>query len=115
MNFTTYVGDSFHLVGSIKSRLDTSDPLDLDGCGITFTATGVAGIPPVNVTLTKTIGAGVTVTDEDNGIFAVDLTPDDTEELGLDGGTFSYSIRVTVDASHVHTVDVGQIKILPSL
>ncbi len=113
MNFTTYVGDSLRLVCSVKSRLDTSDPLVITGTTITFVLNAVAGVPPSPVTITKAVGTGVTITDGPNGIFSVDLSPTDMNTFGAGGGTFSYYARVQIDPTHVHTVAVGQIKVLP--
>lgn len=115
MNITTYAGDSLRLEGSVKSRLDSGDPLNLSTSAITFVASGVTGLPPTAVTVTKTVGAGITVLDGPNGFLAVDLTPTDTQALGADGGIFDYALRITLDPTHVHTVAVGQIKVLPTL
>lgn len=112
MKLTTYVGDSLGILCSVKARAGSALPLDLTGCTIAFRAVSSSGTA---VVLDKAIGTGVTVTDEDSGSFRVDLTPTDTQALGVAGGALKFSIRVTVDVNHIHTVGVGTILIKKSL
>ncbi len=112
MNLTTYVGDSLRILGSVKSRAESTVPLNLTGCAIAFKAVSSVGAV---LTIEKSVGSGVTITDAASGSFRVDLDPADTTAIGVDGGSLKYSIRVTVDVNHVHTVAVGTITIKKSL
>ncbi len=55
---------------------DVGDPLDLSGYGLTFTA-----VRGTFLSIIKTIGSGIVVTDELGGECTVTIEPEDTEDL----------------------------------
>ncbi len=111
MNLTTYSGDSLQIVCNVKARAGSQAALNLTGCTVAFKAVSASGN---NVTLNKAVGSGVTILDAAAGSLQIDLTPSDTLALGA-SGSYRYSVRVTVDPNHVHTVAVGTITVKKSL
>lgn len=114
MKLTTYVGDSLRFSGIVKQRAGSRLPLDITGCAVEFKAVLVSGTS-IPLELEKAVGTGVTIVDGPAGSFTVDITPDDTALVGPEGGTFNWSVRVTVDPLHVHTVSIGTLTVEESL
>lgn len=59
--------------------------------------------------VTKTLGDGITVLDEPNGLFAISLLPDDTETL--DTGRYYHECRISEDTAR-SKVFTGHVTIL---
>jgi len=80
-------------------------PLDLAGKGLTFTANRGG------TTITKTIGAGITVTDEPGGLVEIEIEPDDTSDFE-DRIVLAWNLSVTIGAD-VYTPLTGNLEIYP--
>lgn len=78
-DFTATAGDD------IEIEFDTD--ANLTGAAISWRLTGRGA------TITKTIGSGVTITDDTNGICTVTLAPADTAQLA---GTYYHELQATV-------------------
>lgn len=63
--------------------------------------------------ITKTIGSGITVIEEEIGHVRVAFTPSDTESLGAYGGTLYFEVKLEDEDSNVFTVARGSLALQP--
>lgn len=89
---------------------DAGAPVSLAGIlgaewALAKTATGTAKI-------TKTLGAGIAVFNEDGGVLDVTVTDDDLEPLA---GEYYHELRVTDSSGKKTTVLYGDVTIFPNL
>lgn len=99
-------GDSKTLVVTVEEESDPDVLRDIAGTDITWVLAPRRGAAPI---VTKDNGAngGVQITDPSNGVFTVDIDPDDTDSLeGL-----HYHEAQVVDNGEVGTVLTGDFKI----
>lgn len=80
--------------------------VDLTGASATYVVTTRRGNVPL---ISKTVGAGITITDAVNGVLEVTLAPADTEPLQ---GAHSHELKVTDAAGRQTTVLFGSLSIL---
>ena len=96
MDFTMFAGDTKRLRFTLTDGDSDGAALDISDTVVTWQASkGNAARFSAVPALTKTMGGGVTVTDEMNGKVTVELLPADTQALN---GTFYHELQV-VDAS----------------
>ena len=79
--------------------------LDLAGKGVAFTATHLG------ISITKTIGSGITVTDEPGGLVEIELAPADTSGFE-DRVVLTWELSVTIGAD-VYIPLSGRLEIYP--
>jgi hypothetical protein len=75
-------------------------PLNLAGLSLTFTASHPY------LTITKTIGDGITVTNEAGGLASIELAPADTEDLE-DRMNLVYDLQVSDGLGNAYTAFTG--------
>ena len=103
-DFTMFSGDTKVL--RVTATEADGSPLNLIGIDITWVLAKKVTAPAI---LTKTIGAGITVTDAPNGIFEVNLTPADTADLK---GSYYFEAQID-DNGAISTILTGTATINP--
>lgn len=78
--------------------------IDLSGASITYELTGP------NTTIMKTVGDGVTITDEANGMYEVWLTHTETASL-MSGARYNYESRLTDAQGRETTLILGSVSV----
>ena len=111
-DFELYAGDDLEIPVTVtEDGLATGAPVDLTGVtGIVFAA-AVFGVEETR-RVTKTLGAGVAVTDAPAGKFLVTLAAADTAALS---GRCRYQARIADAAGARSTVLVGVLTVRPTI
>ena len=111
-NVTTAVQTNFSFYkGEDVAVTDTMSPATgISGWSLQFTLRKNYGDP--TPLLTKTIGAGITVTDAVNGVFTIALANADTANLAP--GAYVYDIERT-NAGNRTVLTIGVLNILPEV
>jgi hypothetical protein len=89
---------------------DTITATDITGWSLTFSLKRQYG--DASALLTKTVGAGITITSAGSGIFTVAIARADT--TGLDPRTYVYDIQRT-DSGHQTVLTTGNLTLLPEV
>ena len=107
-----FSGDTRVLAFTI-TQAGGSTPVDLTGATIKWRcARKLSGGFSSTVTLSKSLGAGITVTNADAGQLQVLLSPADTAALS---GRFYHELEITDVAGNVSTVAIGTLTIAKDL
>jgi predicted RecA/RadA family phage recombinase len=103
-NFSIYKGEDVAITDSL------SPVTNITGWSLQFTLRKNYG--DTSAILTKTIGAGITVTDVTNGVFKIALANADTANLAP--GVYVYDVERT-DAGNRTVLTIGYLNILPEV
>lgn len=106
-NFDAYQGETKTLAVTITD--DGGSPLDLTGLSAEWRLT--TRVDPNTAVVTKTDGAGITITDAVAGKLEVQLDGSDTE---IDPGSYRHELRLT-GTGYVATVLAGRVTIRDSI
>ena len=107
-NFEIHAGDSRDIVVTVADSQGAA--VDLTGAAIAWQLARSAGSAAPAVS--KSLGAGIAITDGPNGVFTVTLDPADTE--GLTGLCY-HEAEVTDAAGNRSTVLSGVATVIPTL
>jgi hypothetical protein len=80
--------------------------LNLDGCSLWFTAKNSVLDSDEAAVFQKTIGDGITVTDEQGGLATIVLAHDDTKSLG-ENTILQYDLQVKDAFNGIYTISRG--------
>lgn len=108
-NLTMKRGDSATWEFTV-TQADRVTVQDLTGASARFTAKSRISDDDVDAVLAKTVGDGVTLTDENNGVLEVHLLPADTDGL-TPPVILHWDLQITDAANDVWTVDSGLLTI----
>lgn len=97
LNFTIDVGESFFFDAFIFNEIGHIDTMELDITGLTITFTAVDDILTPTLSVSKTVGMGITILDAPSGHLRIELDPIDTLILGVFGGRMYYDVSVADD------------------
>lgn len=103
-NFSVYKGEDVGITDSM------SPVTNITGWSLQFTLRRYYG--DAAAVLTKTIGAGITVTDATNGVFKVSIASADT--ANLTPGVYVYDVE-RADAGNRTVLTIGYLNILPEV
>lgn len=106
-NFVMTAGDSKTLVITVRNA--DGDAVNITGATIKWQAARSYGKTSV---ISKTTSSGISITDGTNGVFAVTLSPSDTDSLS---GIYHHEAELTATDTTKSTVLVGTMKINPAL
>jgi hypothetical protein len=103
-NFSFYKGEDVTIT-------DTASPVtNITGWSLQFTVRKQYG--DATALITKTVGAGITITDATNGVFKVAIANGDTANLAP--GAYVYDIQ-RIDAGFRTVLSTGTMNILPEV
>lgn len=106
----TIANVSFYKGEDVDLTVTLSPPTNITGWSLQFTLRKQYG--DAAALLTKTIGAGITVTDATNGVFKVALASADS--AGLELKAYVYDIQRT-DAGNRTVLTIGNLTLLPEV
>ena len=109
--YSVRVGDSLQFDAYIYENTELEDLFDLTGSTVEMLLVDDKINPSVSVT--KTVGDGITLIDEVNGHIRIILDPTDTASLGIYGGIMYYDIKLTDTNTNLFTVSSGRIRLVP--
>lgn len=113
MSFEMFAGDTKRLHFTLTSGPPANAPLDIQDAIVRWQASkGTLSRFSTIPVLTKTIGAGLEVTDAFSGTLTVELLPEDTETLK---GNFYHELEITDASGDVSTAFVGEFVIKSNL
>jgi hypothetical protein len=95
-------------VGDDKTIEVTLDPVPADITGWAITAIVKTSDAAAAASITKTVGAGITITDGPNAIFEIFIADTDVDGLS---GTLRWKVKRT-DSGAEHTLVYGDFKII---
>jgi hypothetical protein len=107
-NFEIHAGDSRDIVVTVTDSQGAA--VDLTGAAVAWQLARSAGSAAAVVS--KSLGAGIAITDGPNGVFTVTLDPADTESLT---GLYYHEAEVTDAAGNRSTVLTGVATVIPTL
>jgi hypothetical protein len=110
-DFTVKVGDSLQFDIFVYTSPAKDVPFDLTGATVEMLLLDNRTSPTVSVT--KTVGDGLTIINLEGGHVRVNLGPADTLLLGPFGGILFYDVKLTDVAANVFTVSSGDIELVP--
>lgn len=105
-NLVCFIGDTTKIDVQVFTNASNTTPLNLTGQSVVFEAKDNWASP--SLTITKTVGAGVVVTNAALGRCLVTLAPSDTS--ALPPISLTYVLRV-LDGSDVYTVASGRLQV----
>jgi hypothetical protein len=100
-NISFYRGEDVTLVVTMNPVVDIS------GWSLQFTVRAALDLLPIAIT--KTVGAGITITNGPGGIFRVVILRDDTVALAV--GTYLFDIQ-RIDSGYYTELLIGQLALL---
>lgn len=103
-NFSLYKGEDVVVTDSM------TPVTNITGWSLQFTLRKNYG--DATALVTKTVGAGITVTDATNGVFKITLASADTANLAL--GNYVYDVERT-DVGNRTVLSIGNLNILPEV
>jgi hypothetical protein len=108
-------GDTGSFMGVAVTVTTISEPLDLTGCEIIFTAKDSIDDTDENAVINcdTDVEAGITVTDAEQGIFVVVIAPSKTDSIEIAGSSrqLIYDVQIQDADDNVFTVDTGTLTI----
>lgn len=109
-------GDDVSIVINVKDK--ASAVIDLSG--VTALTFKVNNTPCDKTFISKTLGAGVVITDATAGEVTVTLTDSDTSDTNLPAGDYIFELQITDSSGNISTVrdfddDAGKLEVLPDL
>lgn len=106
-------GDSKRIALALPDA--SGNPLDLTDASVWMTAKEAFTDTDDAATFQKTIGAGITVLDEDNGVILVELDPEDTSTLDAVRTRLVYDIQVKDADDAISTPISGKLTVYPDV
>ena len=88
--------------------------VDLTGASVRFTAKNRPDDADVDAVISKTVGAGITLTNASSGLLRVKLAPSDTSGFG-GARTLVWDLQARDAAGDVHTLAGGTLRVQPDI
>jgi hypothetical protein len=111
-NFTMTRGDTVILSGTTTLG---GDPYDLTGATLVFTAKSRYTDADEDAIFQKTEGDGITVVSAAQGLFTVEIEPDDTADVPKVKTVLFWDTQVTDSESKKYTIASGKLIINPDV
>lgn len=111
-NFTMTRGDTVILSGTTTLG---GDPYDLSGATLLFTAKNRYTDDDADAVFQKSVGDGITVVSAAQGLFTVEIEPDDTADVPKVQTVLFWDTQVVDSESKKYTIASGKLIIKPDV
>ena len=112
MNISATRGDSERFLLTLT---EDEEPLDLTGAEVWMTAKRHLRDTDAEAVFQKSVGDGITITDDEGGLAQVDLVPGDTSGLPTRVMRLHYDVQVKTQGGRVLTPISGTLTVSPDV